>query len=551
MDLVHQWFLSNLDVVFLVYATAILVMGITLLAQPHSTSDLAIARVLWLFIAYALLHAPADFLDMLAVRRPEPPWLEAAGEVLTFAAYLFLFEFGRRLMGLAHRVVPWWILPLAAAGVVFGSAVSSRPWVTANILMGYLVRFPGGVLAGLGLALYYQSHKHDLPVLRLKKHFVCASAAMLAWAIVCGVVRKEGSFFPATWVNIHSFQAATGFPVYLFRAVCAVVLTWSLFGIVRIFEWESGRRLQEELGRRAQAEAALRAARDELDVRVQQRTAELTKANEALWAEVERRTQTEVHMRQARDAAHAASRAKGDFIAKVSHDLRTPLGIIIGMSDIVIETDLTAEQRQCVESIRRAGGFQLALIDDLLELARIEAHKLELSPVDFRLRPVLDDLVRLFEPHARGKGLRFTVTVNPGVPDRLNGDAKRIQQIIVNLVGNAIKFTDRGEVTVRAAVAEPAPPVSGADVVLRFRVTDTGIGIPTEELPVIFDAFRQVHQSPTDGHGGTGLGLTISKELAVLLGGDLGVESQPGKGSAFTLTVPLRQPATATPSTAV
>jgi two-component system, sensor histidine kinase and response regulator len=272
--------------------------------------------------------------------------------------------------------------------------------------------------------------------------------------------------------------------------------------------------------------------------------------------DISNRKRLEEELRRAKEAAEAANRAEDDFLANVSHEIRTPMTAILGMTELVLETPLDEDQRQGLKTVKSAADSLLGIINDLLDFSKIEAGKLELDTADFSLRAAVSDVLRALAVRAHKKGLELIYQVHPDVPDALVGDGGRLRQVLLNLAGNAIKFTDEGEVVVRVASRErqrpedsgaPNPPVADAPgspgVEIRFTVRDTGIGIPPDQQARIFRAFEQEDTSTTRKYGGTGLGLTIAARLVALMGGTITVDSEPGRGSTFAFTARFgRQP---------
>jgi len=290
-----------------------------------------------------------------------------------------------------------------------------------------------------------------------------------------------------------------------------------------------------DISERKKAEESLRQAHDQLEIRVKERTEQLARANEALQAEIIVRKTTEIELRQAKEEAESANHSKSDFLANMSHEIRTPMNSILGFTSLLLKSEMSIKQRDFAETVQISGKRLLALLDDILDLSKIEAGKLLLNNTPFDIAEIVKESINLFIPRAQEKGINLILNLGELPPKLVLGDADRVRQILVNLIGNAVKFTEKGEVRVEALFE---PTVDGR-INFKIRVSDTGVGILSGDIERLFQKFTQIDSSRTRKFGGTGLGLAISKHLVEQMNGNIGVSSRPGEGSIFYFFIPF------------
>lgn len=620
---------NYLDIIYLIYGLSFFLLAITVTVSSYRDSSLRLADCLWLLSLFGVLHGVLEWLDFWRVTRGDSHTLELLRSILLPFSYLFLFEFGRRVMAYAlnlHPPIPLWIyLPLVSVLIVI-PLYSNHTLLTFLVLSRYLLGFPGALMAGLGIRLYYCSHvktflgSHDIRFTAWS--FDLAACAFIAYAVSGGLIVPATDWLPASIINQDAFLDAYGIPIQVVRTVCALLIAVSMTWILKVFVVEKQQKLQQtvydadrlahqnqlilqsvsdgifgidrdgntlfvnpaaarmvgysadellgksvhDLTHHTRPDGSHYPADECLNYRVMQNGQASSASDDLYWrkdgtsfpvefrsspmidqgkitglviafTDITQRKETEAAFMEAKEVAEAANRAKTEFLANMSHEIRTPMNGVIGMAQLLRMTPLNEEQQEYLSSIELSSENLLSLINDILDLSKVESGRVELENIDFSLARCVSDIVTMQSGKLSEKGLTYEINLDDGLPLLVKGDQLRLKQILLNLLSNAVKFTEQGVLKIQVCLLEHKQDSYLVDIM----VSDTGIGISLDKLEKIFKPFSQADTSTTRKYGGTGLGLTISRKLTELMGGRLWVESTEGLGSTFHLELPFQK----------
>ncbi len=480
MHPIYEWFQNNLDFVFFVYGMTFLILGLSILLQPKKGSQFKLARILWLFACYCLIHSLSDFINMGLLIKGQDETLYYFAKILTYLSFIFLFEFGRNLLRLVNKNVDWRILPIIFFIIISVSLFYNNFWVNIDIFIGYFVRVPGGVMGGVGFFFYYKHEKDRLDLLKVKKYFYVTGATLLIWTYFCGIIRSKGDFFPANILNSESFFLFTNVPVYLFRSICGLIIAWALIGSLKIFDWEVKKKLIES-------------------------------------------------EKKYREAYYLANFYKDLF----AHDMNNILQAIISSADFysIFRNDPEKLKKlgDIAEVARNHARRGASLVSNVMKLSKLDEKEAELRSTEIfdEFNKSVEHTVSTFQER------NVKIDVNGLSKDMKVLSNELLIDIFDNLLNNAVKYNDNEkEVKVDVDISK----IQEEDMLyIKFEFTDYGMGVPDERKETLFEKSYNKDISQRE----MGMGLSLVKKIVDKYGGKIWVEDRVKgdytKGSNFVV----------------
>lgn len=545
MNIIYHFFKHNLDIVYFFYGLAFLIMG---LAQYKKESEFKFARILWLLGLFAIIHGASEFFDMWSIIKGCNFIFDLTRLIILFSSYLFLFEFGRQLLRISGTKFflwyKWWMYLLIGIPIFILGFYSADFCRISSVWARYIFGFPSAFLTGLSLIFYYHDERILLGSLRVKKYFIALGCTFFVYSILSGIVVPRADFFPANLINSDSFLAVLKLPVEVFRFICAIIFTVSIFKVVRVFDWEKERKILDEITRRRLSEELLKKSNETLETQFRERTETLGKANEELRSSCDKLMhqkkimisllsdldETRQKLRKVNQELVKVSELKSEFVSHVSHELRAPLSIMKeGVSLILdkIPGPINDAQEKIIFAVKSNIDRLARLINNLLDISKIEAEKIELKKESVDISKLIEQVLLSFNLLVKEKGIELKVFSKEGL--YVYGDADRLIQVFTNLLSNALKFTEKGAIEILVKELESE---------FEFTIADSGVGILKENIPKVFDKFQQFDNRAITNVKGTGLGLAITKGIIEMHSGKIRVESELGKGTKFIFTLP-------------
>lgn len=515
---ISEWTKSNLDIIFFIYGLAFVTMGIIISVQPKKGSRFRLADTLWLLAGFGLIHGANEFLDMWAIIKGGAFALNIVRAFSLIISFVFLFEFGRRFFYICEEkyakkfevLFGRWLTPVMVIIVLIMGFISKDLWYSLGIWSRYLLALPAGLLTACGFILYYKHERKELRQAGVKKYFFWASLSFFIYGVLGGLVVPKSDFFLSGFINTDSFLSVMRIPVQVFRAICAIIIAWAVYGMLRIFNLEILEKLEIN--------------RNDLEKKIQARTKELT-AMQAQLIQAEKLN------------------AVGQLASGVAHEVRNPLGIILqGVNYLeqrisVKEDDISETMAMLKDSVKRADK----IINALLDFSK--AAKLDLKPED--VNSILNVSLSLLKAKFKFENINIKMELKKDMPKTF-ADKNKLEQVFINILLNAIQaMPNGGEIIIRSYDKKLEGTVNNGvgkrkddyfkigETAVIVEIEDKGPGITEENLKKIFDPFFTT-KGPS---GGTGLGLSVTRNIINVHKGLIDIKSRQGAGTTMIVTL--------------